>query len=208
MPSYVVAGASRGLGLEFVHQLLANGHTVIALARSPATSKGLNAISDKNLHVVKADITDSASLNAAAEETSRITGGTLDVLINNGVFQDPRYRFNDILHFPSESALLGDLNANWNTNVLGPILTTNAFLPLLRSGNTKKILTLSSGLGDAALNLASGFPGQVAYCIAKCALEMVNVKYALALKDEGFTCLAISPGVVNTAEASREPGIA
>jgi short-subunit dehydrogenase len=62
MPSYVVAGASRGLGLQFVTDLLAKGNTVFALARNPTSSKGLSQIDDKNLHIVKADITNSVSL--------------------------------------------------------------------------------------------------------------------------------------------------
>lgn len=64
------------------------------------------------------------------------------------------------------------------TNVLGPILTTNAFLPLLRKGAIKKVLTLSSGLGDAEMNLKAEYANQVPYCITKQSLEMVNVKYA------------------------------
>lgn len=207
MPSYAVAGASRGLGLEFVKQLLSKGNTVIALVRTPATAHGLHAIHDANLHIVKADIADPASLKTAAEETAKITGGSLDVLINNGVFQDPKHAFHDILTFPDEQTLTENFNASWSTNVLGPIYTVNAFLPLLRNGALKKVLTLSTGLADPALNLDAEFGYHVAYCVSKCALEMVNVKYAVALRKEGFIFLAISPGVVNTAEAPPPPEV-
>lgn len=71
-----------------------------------------------------------------------------------------------------------DFNTSWSTNVMGPILTTNAFLPLLKKGNVKKVLTLSSGLGDANLNRQSEFPAHTSYCVSKAALEMVIVKYA------------------------------
>lgn len=105
---------------------------------------------------------------------------------------------------------------------MGPILTMNAFLPLLKKGQMKKVITLSSGLGDPELNRQSGFAAHSSYCVSKCALEMVVVKYArrcyhfflmflcltiailVALQDEGFIFLAISPGVVNTAEAPRK----
>lgn len=77
--SFVVAGASRGLGvsvvvsahsafvltypqLEFVKQLLANGNVVIALARNPSGAKGLFAIESQSLHILQADITDAISL--------------------------------------------------------------------------------------------------------------------------------------------------
>jgi len=205
MPSYVVAGASRGLGLEFVKQLLEKGNVVIALARNPSSAKGLVAIKNKNLHIVKADTTDVPSLKAAAEETAKITGGSLDVLINNAAYQDPQHTFHNILEFPSEDSLIENFNTSWKTNVLGPILTTNAFLPLLRKGTLKKVLTLDTGLADPELNLKADFAGQTAYCISKSAVEMVGVKYAIALKADGFTFLAISPGLVNTAEAPPPP---
>jgi len=201
MPSYVVAGASRGLGLEFVVQLLAKGNVVIALARNPEGAKKLLAIQNKNLHIVKGDTTDPASLQTAAEATAKITGGSLDVLINNAAHQDPNHIFHGIDEFPDATSLIQNFNMGWTTNVLGPILTTNAFLPLLKKGNLKKVMTLSTGLGDPALNLDSGFDGHTAYCVTKCALEMVNVKFAVRYKDQGFVFLAISPGVVNTAEA-------
>ena len=62
--------------------------------------------------------------------------------------------------------------------MMGHILTTNAFLPLLKKGNLKKVLNISSGLGIAEVNLQSEFPAHASYCVSKCALEMVNVKYA------------------------------
>jgi len=207
MPSYVVAGASRGLGLEFVIQLLSKGNTVIALARNPATATGLTEIKDKNLHIVKADVHDIPSLKAAVEETIKITGGTLDVLINNAAYQNPSTAFIGIDEFPSEEELVEDFNAQWATNVLGPILTTNAFLPLLKKGSIKKVMTLGSGLGDPGLVMPSGWYGSTAYCTTKCALEMVNKKYAVKFKDEGFVFLLISPGVVNTQERTPPPEI-
>lgn len=77
-----------------------------------------------------------------------------------------------------DAALVDDFNTSWSTNVMGPILTTNAFLPLLKRGTVKKVLTISSGLGIPDLNLQSGFAAHTSYCVSKCALEMVNVKYA------------------------------
>src|SRR6202034_1651529 len=78
----------------------------------------------------------------------------------------------------SDNELVDDFNTSWNTNVMGPILTTNALIPLLKKGNLKKVLSISSGLGVADLNLESEFPAHTSYCVSKCALEMVNVKYA------------------------------
>ncbi|KAF5382192.1 hypothetical protein D9615_004340 [Tricholomella constricta] len=206
MPSYVVAGASRGIGLQFVVDLLARGDVVVALARNPDSSKQLQEIKgNKNLFIVKADITDAVSLKAAAEETAKLTGGAIDVLINNAAFQDAAHSYHTLVDFPSPEALVSDLTTSFNTNVLGPILTTNAFLPLLKKGTLKKVITLDTGLAVPDLTLASGYPKLTSYSISKSALEMVNVKYALALKSEGFSFLAISPGVVNTRQAPPSP---
>jgi len=201
MPTYVVAGASRGLGLQFVVDLLARGDVVIALARTPENSKGLQEIKDhKNLFIFKADVTNAGSLENAAVETSKVTDGSIDVLINNAALQDTPYIYNTLIDFPSPEALISEFTDAFSANVLGPILTTNAFLPLLRKGTLKKVITLNTGLAVPELVLSAGYSKSTSYCISKSALEMVNIKYALALKDEGFSFLDISPGVVNTAE--------
>ncbi|KAG5642150.1 hypothetical protein DXG03_003554 [Asterophora parasitica] len=185
--------------LQFVVDLLARGDTVVALARTPEKAAELQAIKDnKNLHILKADITDIASLQAAAEATAKLTNGAIDVLINNAVYQDETYSYYTLVDFPSPEALHSDFTTSFNTNVLGPIHTTNAFLPLLRKGTEKKVITLDTGLAIPDLTLSSGYPKLTAYSISKSALDMVNVKYALALRGEGFKFLALSPGVVNT----------
>ncbi|KAK7455789.1 hypothetical protein VKT23_010820 [Stygiomarasmius scandens] len=178
MPSYVVAGASRGIGLQFVVDLIARGDTVIALARNPEKSQGLQKIKGhKGLIILQADITDPASLKAAAEETAKVTGGSVDVLINNGVYVDKTYMFNTLIDFPSTEELITDFTKAFRTNVLGPILTTNTFLPLLRKGTLKRVITLGTGAGDANFILKSGYAKLPSYGVSKSALEMVNAKY-------------------------------
>lgn len=88
--------------------------------------------------------------------------------------------------------------------MIGVVHTVNAFLPLLRAGTTKKVVTLSSGLGDLDLTLKSGFMGQFAYSVSKAAVNMMNAKYAAEYAEQGFVFLAISPGLVATAEEARK----
>ncbi len=78
--------------------------------------------------------------------------------------------------------------------------TINSFLPLLRAGTLKKVITLSSGGGDLDFTLKSGFASHVAYCVSKAALNMVNAKYAAEYAEQGFIFLALSPGFVSTME--------
>jgi short-subunit dehydrogenase involved in D-alanine esterification of teichoic acids len=79
---------------------------------------------------------------------------------------------------PSQETLISDLSTSFTTNVLGPILTTNVFLSLLRLGKLKKVITLNTGLAVPERDLASGYPKMTSYSISKSALEMVNIKYA------------------------------
>lgn len=88
--------------------------------------------------------------------------------------------YNDITSADT-AALVDDFNLSLTTNVLGPTLTTNAFLPLLKKGTLKKIVTLASGLGDTQLTMQVGLSNQVSYCVSKAAVEMLNVKTAREL---------------------------
>jgi NAD(P)-dependent dehydrogenase (short-subunit alcohol dehydrogenase family) len=94
--------------------------------------------------------------------------------------------------------------AQFQINVIGVVHTINAFLLLLRQGVAKKVVTLSSGMGDTELVLKAGFPNQAPYAISKAALNMVVAKYAAEYNDEGLVFLAISPGLVDTATKARE----
>ncbi|KAJ7665111.1 hypothetical protein DFH06DRAFT_1186667 [Mycena polygramma] len=76
--------------------------------------------------------------------------------------------------------------------------TTNAFLPLLKKGSAKKVLCLSSALGDLDLTLSGEVAGQPAYSMSKAAMNMVVAKYAAQYKAHGFVFLAVSPGLVKT----------
>jgi NAD(P)-dependent dehydrogenase (short-subunit alcohol dehydrogenase family) len=86
--TYVITGASRGLGLEFVKQLAATDSAIFALARNPNDAKNLQDLvkQNKNIHTVKmdqADEADEASIKAAAEEVAKLAPNGVDILINN-----------------------------------------------------------------------------------------------------------------------------
>ncbi|KAF5381944.1 hypothetical protein D9615_004341 [Tricholomella constricta] len=212
MLSYAITGASRGLGLEFAVALLDAGHTVIAIVRNKkSVSKRLTSIIEAqkyaNLHVLEADLEDQSSLERAATETALITGGTLDVLINNAAYQELQDWFMGFTDFANDEILVQKMNKSFSTNVLGLILTTNAFLPLLRKGTAKKVMSLCSVLAMSDVTYETKFTDHAVYSVTKSMLDMVNVKFALALKEEGFTFLGISPGVVWTAEEKPTPEI-
>ena len=94
----------------------------------------------------------------------------------------------------------------FSADVLGVAHSTNAFLPLLRKGAAKKIITLSSGLAEVDFNLTAGVTSHPAYAIAKTALNMLVARYANELRPDGFVVLAISPGLVDTSGTREEKG--
>lgn len=202
MPSYVVTGASRGLGYAFViHLASIEGNTVIGIARNkPATDEQLAKDGVKNVTIVAADINDPDSLQVAADETAKVTGGTLDVLINNAAFLPTKSAYVDLTDLTLED-LEDDMMRSFRANVVGVAYTINTFLPLIRKGNLKKVVTLSTGMADTDLinqyEVAVGAP----YSISKAATNALIAKYNAALgKSEGILFFTISPGYVQTSQ--------
>ncbi|KII93286.1 hypothetical protein PLICRDRAFT_386013 [Plicaturopsis crispa FD-325 SS-3] len=205
MPSYVVVGASRGIGLGFVQQLSASPENeVFAIVRSTGTSPKLLSLAaeKKNIHVLQADVGDSQALKVAADAVSLKTGGTLDVLINNAALIDRDRAHLSLDEYP-EDFLEQDLQSSFDINVIGVIRSINAFLPLLKKGATKKVITLTSARGVVDFTLEVGLPDAGPYSISKAALNMANAKYAARFRDEGFVFLAISPGSVDTTDGAK-----
>ncbi|KAF7335745.1 NAD(P)-binding protein [Mycena venus] len=204
MSSYVVTGAAKGIGLEFVTQLSANSaNTVFAIVRNKSTATQLSALSRTNIIVLEADVTDAKTLKRAATEVSKTTGGKLDYLINNaGKTNHPGFTIDG---FPTTEALEHDLLDNFKTNTIGVIHSTNAFLPLLKNGVAKKVVSLSSALADTDITVASQVVGEPSYAISKAAINMVVAKYAAQYMAEGFTFLAICPGMVKTSMLPTGP---
>lgn len=199
MPSYAITGAARGIGFGFVNQLSADsGNTVFALVRSKATANKLAELGRHNVHIIEADITDNKALKNAAAEVSRITGNSLDYLINNAGFVEAERAVLTLSSYSSEELLTKDLMASFSVNVIGVIHTINTFLPLLKNGKAKKVVTISTGLGDLDLTMGTEFDISAPYSISKAAVNMVNAKYAVQYKPEGFVFLALSPGLVDT----------
>ncbi|KAK9767872.1 hypothetical protein K7432_001935 [Basidiobolus ranarum] len=192
MTTYVITGASRGLGLEFVTQILNNEEAkVYACCRNPSSAKELNQLKstfEDRLSIHKLDVNDEESIKAGAEEISTVASNGIDVLINNaGVGSDAPG-----LTKTSKAVL----ESMFSTNVSGPMLVAQQFIPLLEKGNQKKIINIGSILGSIALNI-SMLP-QMGYAVTKTALNMLTTCFAKELSDKGFVVISIHPGWVQT----------
>ncbi|KEY70107.1 hypothetical protein S7711_08637 [Stachybotrys chartarum IBT 7711] len=205
MASYLISGASRGLGFEFLRQLSQDpANTVIGLVRdTKSTQDKVRAeLPDRsNIHIVRGDLSDYKSLEAAAAEVGKITDGKLDYLIANAAVIPKWSAYDDIATLgQSPDELEEDLLATFKTNVVSQIHLINLFMPLVLGGTAKKVVALSTGLADfeatRTWNLAAGAP----YAISKAALVMAVAKFSARYAEQGVLFLSVTPGVVMTGQ--------
>jgi NAD(P)-dependent dehydrogenase (short-subunit alcohol dehydrogenase family) len=185
----LVTGANKGIGLEICRQLARLGHRVILSARS--AERGEKAVKDLAKESLKVeflllDTADEASIQRAARELKQRIK-SLNVLINNAAILDTWQ--GTIL-----DAKGADLRDTFVTNTLGPVLLTQALVPLLEAGKPSRVINVSSQLGSVQ-NMTDGWAG---YGISKAALNAATRKLAQALAPRGISVNAASPGWVRT----------
>ena len=194
----LITGGNKGIGFETARQLAQQGVQVLIGSRQPA--KGAEAarrLKDEGLaaEALTLDVTDAASIAAAAREVTQ-KHGRLDILINNaGVMLD------DPAQKPSAQTI--DVwRRTFETNVFGLIAVTQAFLPLLAKSPAGRIVNLSSLLGSISLHRDPSSPvyGYVvpAYNVSKTAVNGWTAQLAFELKDGPIKVNAAHPGHVKT----------
>jgi NAD(P)-dependent dehydrogenase (short-subunit alcohol dehydrogenase family) len=186
----LVTGANKGIGYEIAAGLGALGWRVGVGARDDARRTGavekLQA-AGVDAFGVPLDLTDDASVAAAAAQLDR-----LDVLVNNagitgGMPQDPT------------TVDLDTIRTVLETNVFGVIRTTNAMLPLLRRSPSPRIVNMSSGVGSLARQRAGDAgPIGVAYAPSKTYLNAVTLQYVRELEGSNILINLACPGFVAT----------
>jgi NAD(P)-dependent dehydrogenase (short-subunit alcohol dehydrogenase family) len=174
-----ITGANKGLGFEAARRLTELGRTVVIGARDP--ERGRQAAGKLGVRFVPIDVTVDASVVSAVADIEAHEGH-VDVLINNaGIIGS---------HAPAEE-LTGDAAASvYETNVVGIVRVTNAFVPLLRKSEHPAVVNVSSGMGSLAM---THDPGRVEskivaplYTSSKAAVTMLTTQYAKALPEIRF----------------------
>ncbi|KAH7354616.1 hypothetical protein BKA65DRAFT_226144 [Rhexocercosporidium sp. MPI-PUGE-AT-0058] len=201
MPSYVIVGASRGLGFAWLRFLSQDPkNIVIGLVRDvEKTNASLAAENITNVHILHGDMVDRKSLEAAATSAADILPNGLDVIIINGVFVTPEAEKLSISELAAQPELLSkDMHTSLDVNLIGSINSINSFLPLIQKGAAKKIVVISTGMADIDLPVSFDITSGVTYAVIKAALNMVVSKYAAELKSQNIKVLALSPGLVAT----------
>lgn len=185
----LVTGANRGIGFETCRQLAKRDVQVILTSRDEA--KGRVAV-DKlaaeglGLEYHQLDVTDRDGIERVRDYVES-TYGQLDILVNNAaIYIDERH---------SLLALDYDvLQSTMEANAYGPLLLTQAFVPLMRRNNYGRIVNLSSGIGELS-DLGSSWP---AYRLSKILLNIQTRIIAGELEGSNILINAMCPGWVRS----------
>ena len=203
MPTALVTGGNKGIGKATARALAGQGFKVWIGARDIAQGeKAAAELKDTGLDVaaVQLDVTDRASIKAAAEKIGAETDA-LDVLVNNaGVSNESTPTFG-VTVLPSELPE-EKLRQVYEVNFFGPVFVTQAFLPMIRKSAAGRIVNVSSDLGSFAMSTSETSPTRrintLGYRSSKAALNMATVQFANELRDTPIKVNSANPGLVAT----------
>ncbi|PTY35985.1 hypothetical protein BGP77_01280 [Saccharospirillum sp. MSK14-1] len=203
---FLVTGGNKGIGNAIVRQLASAGHTLYLGARNVEAGQQaaaeLQSVGD--VRFVHLDLNDTQSQLTAVEHIKADTG-YLDGLINNaGIITD---------YSTAATVTVENLSTTFTTNLFSTIAVTQQMLPLLRAGEHKAIVNLSTGLGSITQHGDPSWPFHstvpMAYNASKAALNMFTVLLAKELRAEGFRVNSVSPGWIATDLGGQDaPGTA
>ncbi|KLO08157.1 NAD(P)-binding protein, partial [Schizopora paradoxa] len=194
MATWLITGASRGLGFGLVKQILeaSKDNTVFAACRDPSSAKQLSDLMKSShsdsLHIVKLDVADEVSIVEASTEVGKILARnvlTLDYLINNAGLTSG----NDSPLTLRQANFVKTLT----TNAVAPMIVSQHFMKFLEKSKRPVVMNMSSGLGS--IENASG-TYQTSYCTSKAALNMLTKK--LADERKNVISFVMDPGWVKT----------
>ncbi|HKU99424.1 MAG TPA: SDR family oxidoreductase [Vineibacter sp.] len=183
MPTLLITGANRGLGLEFVKHYAGAGWRVHACARQPE-APALKAIKG-DVRTYKLDATDWAGIATLAKA---LQGEAIDMLLANAGVSG------------QDAGTLGAIEPGvWTqtflTNALAPVKLAEAFVEHVAASELRLMIAVSSRLGSISLNDGGG---RYAYNASKSALNMGWKSLSIDLKGRGVTCVVLHPGWVST----------
>lgn len=184
MKTIFITGASTGLGKATAKLFASNGWKVIATMRNPENDKELNVIN--NITLLPLDVTNLAQIKETTQKA--IALGDIDVVFNNAGYG---------LMGPLESTSDEQLVRQLNTNILGVIRVTQAFIPYFRERQNGLFITTTSIGGFIT------FPFSSVYHATKWALEGWSESMAFELKKIGVDIKTVSPGGIKTDFLSR-----
>lgn len=182
MPTVLITGANRGIGLEFARQYANDGWEVIATCRDPGHAAELKAL---NVDVRALDVADFGAIAALG---TKLSGRGIDVLINNAGIYGGEQSFGSVDPDGWVQAL--------RVNAMAPLKMAEAFAQHLQAGQRRVIASITSRMGSIDDNTSGG---AYAYRSTKAALNAVNKSLSVDLRPRGIICIVLHPGWVKTA---------
>lgn len=209
-PVALVTGANQGIGLQIARDLVSHGFTVLVgsrdLARGEAAARTIDRTIDGDARALQLDVTDQASISAAATRI-RDEFGRLDVLVQNAAISNTSKRPDQSVEAyarttrPSNVSL-DEMRAVWDTNVFGVLAVYQAMLPLLREAPAGRIVNVSSGVGSLTRTSDPAYPYRAifgpVYPASKTALNALTLAMAIELENTPIKVNAVSPGFTKT----------
>ena len=187
MPTVLITGANRGIGLELTKQFLTRGDHVIATCRQLQTSHELGQLQQRNrrLKIHTLDVLCDASIQAL---TAQLKGTPIDILVNNAGVYGPRDA--SFQHLQAQDWL-----QVLCVNAVAPLLLTQGLMDNLNQGQEKKLIYVTSKMGSIVDNHKGG---QYIYRSSKAALNAAVKSLSIDLKAAGFLIALVHPGWVRT----------
>ncbi|MDX1711228.1 MAG: SDR family oxidoreductase [Rhodovibrionaceae bacterium] len=184
MPSVLITGANRGLGLEFARSYARDGWSVHACCRQPERAKALKEL-DGDVEIHRLDVNEGLSVAGLARGLGQTP---IDVLINNaGLFGPRKGRLGNIVY--------DDWLQVFETNVMAPLRVSEKLVDLVSASERKLIVNISSKMGSIT---ATSGGNQYIYRSSKAALNMVTKNLSIDLKERNISVIAVHPGWVRT----------
>lgn len=183
MPTVLITGANRGIGLEFARSFAVDGWEVHACCRNPDKAAKLKAIGG-NLVPHRLDVTDGLRVASLARELSETP---IDILLNNAGLIGSSAEFGKT-DFDDWSEVL-------KVNSLAPLRLAERFVEHVAGSDRKQIVNISSIMGSLAENSGGG---RYIYRSSKAALNMVTKSLSIDLAPRGITTVSFHPGWVQT----------
>jgi NAD(P)-dependent dehydrogenase (short-subunit alcohol dehydrogenase family) len=190
MPSVLITGTSKGIGLEAALAFARVGYTVHAAMRTPSQSPELAETAAKDklpILIAKMDVDSDESVKDAIAEIHK-SHGPIDVLVNNAGIE----RSGSVEELP-----LAEFRAAMETNYFGVIRCVQAVAPHMRSRRSGCIINISSVAGRISSSPLT------AYMASKWALEALSEALAGEMKTFGVRVALVEPGIIDTAMAHR-----
>lgn len=178
--SILITGCSSGIGLDAAISLKKRGYRVFATARQAAD---VTALAEKGLESLRLDINDNDSIQAALDEITKRTGGTLYAVFNNAGYLQAG---------GAEDITRDMMRAQFETNTFGPMELSRRILPIMRRQGYGRIIQNTSILGIITM------PYYSAYNASKFALEGYSSTLRQELRGTRIHVSIIAPGPITS----------